>query len=271
MQRCATFFSPNPTPRPHRRGRGFTLIELLVVISIIALLIGILLPVLGSARGAARSAACLSNLRQTTTALLLYTQDHNDRFMMFAQNEAGGVTWWYGHEAGGPGSGTNRPLDKTRSPLAIYFGGDLHDGLACPDFPDRDDRFVNKFAERSAHFGYNGGLVWPFPIAATPQRLSDVDQASAVFAFADAIHQDFGNAFYEPHSVAYRKPGFVAGSAHFRHANTTANLAYLDGHAAAILPPATETVWTVIDGGPVANLDTADGPGTAYGFNTWTP
>lgn len=262
--------------RSPRRHLAFTLIELLVVVSIIALLMGVLLPVLGRARSAAKAAACLSNLRQTTTALLLYSQDHDGRLVTFSQatpataGDPAGITWWFGFEAGGPAGGTNRPLDKSRSPLATYFGGDIQDGLACPAFPRNDPRFVAKFAVSSAHFGYNGGIVWPFPIGARPHRLADFVQPSAVFAFADAVHQDFGSSFYEPHSLAYRRPGKVAGTGHYRHANTTANLAHLDGHATAQTPPPTETRWPTVANAPVANLDTTDGPGSIYGFDTWT-
>lgn len=60
--------------------RGFTLIELLVVIAIIALLIGILLPALGRARETARDIRCRSNIRQITTALMVYATDYNGRF-----------------------------------------------------------------------------------------------------------------------------------------------------------------------------------------------
>ncbi len=57
--------------------RGFTLIELLVVIAVIALLMALLVPALRAAREQARRAVCLSNLRQLTTAWLLYAYEYD--------------------------------------------------------------------------------------------------------------------------------------------------------------------------------------------------
>jgi prepilin-type N-terminal cleavage/methylation domain-containing protein/prepilin-type processing-associated H-X9-DG protein len=72
------------TYRNARSGRGraaaFTLIELLVVIAIIAILAAILFPVFAQAREKARQTACLSNLKQIGTALLMYTQDYDEMF-----------------------------------------------------------------------------------------------------------------------------------------------------------------------------------------------
>jgi len=61
---------------------GFTLIELLVVIAIIAMLAAILFPVFAQAREAARKASCISNVKQLSTGIMMYTQDY-DEYMPF--------------------------------------------------------------------------------------------------------------------------------------------------------------------------------------------
>ena len=64
---------------PHiDRRRGFTLIELLVVIAIIAILAAILFPVFARAREKARQTSCLSNVKQTALAMMMYAQDYDE-------------------------------------------------------------------------------------------------------------------------------------------------------------------------------------------------
>lgn len=60
--------------------RGFTLIELLVVIAIIAILAAILFPLFVKAKESAKRAACLDNLKQLGTAVMLYTDDNQGRY-----------------------------------------------------------------------------------------------------------------------------------------------------------------------------------------------
>ncbi|HLK16871.1 MAG TPA: prepilin-type N-terminal cleavage/methylation domain-containing protein [Fimbriimonadaceae bacterium] len=58
--------------------RAFTLIELLVVIAIIAILAAILFPVYAQAKLQAKKAADLSNIKQHSMAMLMYTNDSDD-------------------------------------------------------------------------------------------------------------------------------------------------------------------------------------------------
>jgi prepilin-type N-terminal cleavage/methylation domain-containing protein/prepilin-type processing-associated H-X9-DG protein len=74
--------------------RGFTLIELLVVIAIIAILAAILFPVFAKAREKARQATCESNLKQIGNAMLMYSEDNDEKLV-----SAWSGTIWYS-EAG---------------------------------------------------------------------------------------------------------------------------------------------------------------------------
>jgi len=61
---------------------AFTLIELLVVIAIIAILAAILFPVFAQAKLAAKKAAAVSNSKQITLGMIIYSSDFDDQFPM---------------------------------------------------------------------------------------------------------------------------------------------------------------------------------------------
>jgi prepilin-type N-terminal cleavage/methylation domain-containing protein/prepilin-type processing-associated H-X9-DG protein len=80
----------------NRFKRAFTLIELLVVIAIIAILAAILFPVFAQAREKARSANCVSNQKQMSTAMLMYSQDYDELMpLAFGYYPGFGWLWQY--------------------------------------------------------------------------------------------------------------------------------------------------------------------------------
>lgn len=78
--------------RPQRR--AFTLIELLVVIAIIAILASILFPVFAQAKRSAKITSDLSNIKQINTALIMYTNDYDDRYTFAIPESWSGATQW---------------------------------------------------------------------------------------------------------------------------------------------------------------------------------
>jgi len=86
-----------------RQRSGFTLIELLVVIAIIAILAAILFPVFARARENARKSNCMSNIKQLTTAGMMYVQDYDETFLIdyampaMGTEPVGGCNRWRYH------------------------------------------------------------------------------------------------------------------------------------------------------------------------------
>jgi prepilin-type N-terminal cleavage/methylation domain-containing protein/prepilin-type processing-associated H-X9-DG protein len=248
-----------------RSGRAipaFTLIELLVVVAIIAVLIGVLIPSLAAARRKAITVMCMSNLRQVAIGTQMYLDDNQGAFWRYYETSPDGRLWWFGLEPGGPGSGTHRPLDKTRGVITRYLNTtDEH--LQCPAFDHADAMYYPKFAQPAATYGYNLRLGPAVAGAPTQSRSSYVREMATVFVFADAIHFDFGPTYNEGHYVQFAaNASFATGYGHFRH-DGQAFMAMMDGHVEG--QPLAGKAFRETGGGPAGNLTARDGGSAVYG------
>jgi len=217
------------------------LIELLVVVAIIAILAAMLLPVLGQAKEAGRRTKCTSNLRQITTATLLYTDDNGGRFPRdgtgqttvdlcpyLAVNYPSGVT------------GTAH-LFYCPSSLGKLKGEYWVNGWAGFDFGGAYGVGVNLC------YGYNrtiGPTVGP---SVGVSGINQISLPSATFWAADCSGSEFRSGFshYIP---AFRHGGAVpagfASSASGIKPDTAAgfNSSFLDGHVEWV-PWPKRNVW----------------------------
>jgi prepilin-type N-terminal cleavage/methylation domain-containing protein len=152
------------------RRRGFTLVELLVVISIIALLIGLLLPTLAGARAAARQTGCLSDMRQMTLALVVYSNDYKESLPLPNWGPAAAAPGWLY----GPGVDTAvcTPEDRKTGSLWTYL--EHEDVYRCPSHqgPFEGTSRMTSFIMNGAVNGYGRSPV--------PFRVSRFDAGSVI-------------------------------------------------------------------------------------------
>jgi prepilin-type N-terminal cleavage/methylation domain-containing protein/prepilin-type processing-associated H-X9-DG protein len=172
------------------RSKGFTLIELLVVIAIIAILAAILFPVFAQARAKARAVTCISNLKQLTLGMVMYSQDYDESFPQWKWDQS-----WSG---GTPPPGGRVNDGTTLWWNAIYPYVKNSGVYACPD-----NNYRFKFTDDNGSGQIEGAAGW---------FTGTVNNAAATAA-ATNIHQELmsvvmGYGSNEP--VTYDHPAMAS-------------------------------------------------------------
>jgi len=162
-----------------KRNRAFTLIELLVVIAIIAILAAILFPVFAQAKMSAKKAADLSNMKQITTAVLIYSSDSDDKFPIYfsgSENPQSAYLYSMIWSAQGMVGNYTKNTDLLLSPVDSYSLGDFG-----TDYPaDRP---------KPKRISYMPNMVHP----STASYYPTVSNPRGPFGFGAMMESTFGN------------------------------------------------------------------------------
>lgn len=200
----------------HRR--CFTLIELLVVIAIIAILAGMLLPALNNARAKGLAVNCLSNLKQTGSYAILYTNDFDGFHFLGDLN--GQWAGWY--------------IQKKIFPKPPNY-------VACPQTPPGKfettstvNNAYNTYTTR--HFnGVPNLLKSQLDLSVKEYYLAAkrVAKAGLFFLYADSVEI----ASKKQSAMCHVQTSAGANSGVFMTHGNAANMVFLDGHAEPVSKP----------------------------------
>ena len=218
--------------RPETERYGFTLIELLVVIAIIAILAALLLPALAAAKGRAHAIGCANNIRQLTTAWVLYAEENTDRLVNnrgIQETLTRRDNWVNGIEDWGVSEGNTNLASLTTGKLAPFLAHNTA-VFKCPS-----DKSVAENGARIRTMSMNSLVGDPGELTNrfNPQflqffKLAQIRTPAHIYVFLDE-HPDTINDGFFMNRWAEPRWGNLPASFH----RGAANLSFADGHVEA--------------------------------------
>ena len=227
---------------------GFTLVELLVVISIISMLMAILLPALSSARQMAKGVSCMSNLRQMSLAVQMYTNESDGYYPpAWVIYDGYSITWCgkYYKEDG------VKYIDAAKGPLWPYL--QEKEILRCRTFSISHPQVKFTGSGEISGYGINCQYVagdpvvdtndgaWGMTSYAKPAGINQIRRPGETVLFGDCakiksrVHGE--EIFIYPrfkHDGSENKK-----TIHYRHRGK-ANVVFCDGHTDSLAPELVE-------------------------------
>jgi len=263
---------------------AFTLVELLVVIGIIAVLIAVLLPALGRARKQSQAVACMSNMRQLGTGLVMFTGEHRGFLPKAWFNARPYVTL----PTAGPGGRDVQPQDYAASDNWGYrfpmYGWDYvllgyvsRNGgkqvFACPSDTDPQLRGVADFGLAASSLpdkpdandipgSYRMNISDYSNNAFDAVKITQLRKTTHAIVLCEGARTNDGSepfhhvATWESDSHGNLGPVRKANVAWDRHVNKMSNFVFTDGHVELLKY---EDTWK-----PIGPMVWAPGPPTFY-------